>query len=65
MMMGNSLVRVVGIEVARSSISVPEDNVSLYQTLHIICLFEHLCTIRLYQPLHIIHALDTILGSLR
>ena len=45
--MVNPLVGVVGIEVARSPISVPEDNV------------------RLYQPLHIIHALDTILGSLR
>ena len=62
-MMVGSLVRVVGIEVARSSISVSEDNVSLYQTLHIICLFEHLRIIRLYQPLHIIDAWDALFVS--
>ena len=70
----NTLVGVVGIEVARGPISVSEDNVCLYQPLHVVHLRHpvHVLHLRhpvqvihLHQPLHGVHALHPLIVGLR
>ena len=46
----NSLVWVVGIEVARSSISMPKDNMRLHQPLHIVHTLDLLFVSLCYEP---------------
>ena len=60
----NTLVGVVGIEVARGPISVSEDNVCLYQPLHVVPLHHPVHVLHLHQPLLVVHALHPLIVGL-
>ena len=61
----NTLVGVVGIEVARGPISVSEDNVCLQQPLHVVRLHHPVHVVHLHQPIHGVHALHPLIVGLR
>ena len=58
---GNPLVRVVWIEVARGAISVPEDNVRLYQPVHVVNLYQPLHVVHMHQPAHVVQDLHPLI----
>ena len=60
----NTLVGVVGIEVARGAISVSEDNVCLHQPLHVVHRHHPVHVVHLHQPVHGVHALHPLIVGL-
>ena len=58
----NTLVGVVGVKVAWSAISVSEDNVCLYQPLHVVPLHQPVHVIRLHHPVHVVHMHQPVHG---